>query len=204
LNTNEIKGKNNMNKRTTILLIGVLLIALPVLAIMKSNSYKFENTLGSEKCSSEIEGLKLCVENPKVVVNSGEQVRIKLFWVNTSDADRRIGNRSTDYSVTVKDKNGKKLIPVYEQRFMERLKQMRESGEKDKGLVARVISGSYKGLYADANGIEKDEIRLTEKMYDYDLTSKGIYHVTISKKVASLEKGKTIEFVLNDIEIQVK
>jgi len=41
-------------------------------------------------------------------------------------------------------------------------------------------------------------------MYDYDLTSKGIYRVTISKKVASLEKEKTIEFVLNDIEIQMK
>jgi hypothetical protein len=45
---------------------------------------------------------------------------------------------------------------------------------------------------------------LTDKMYDYDLTSKGIYYVTISKKVASLEKEKTIEFVLSDIEIQVK
>lgn len=198
-----IYSKNNMNKRNTILLFGILLITLPVLAIMKSNSYKYENTLGSEKCSSEIEGLKLCVENPKVVVNSREQVRIKLFWVNASDSDRRIGRRSTGYDVTVTDENGRKLIPVYMQRFTERLKQIRESGEKEQGFIARVMSGSDRGFYVDANRIEKDEIILTDKMYDYDLTSKGIYYVTISKKVASLEKEKTIEFVLNDIEIRV-
>lgn len=193
-----------MSKRTMILLSGILLIALPVLAVMKSNSYKFENTLGSEKCSSEIEKLKLCVENPKVIVNSGEQVRIKLLLVNTSNSDRRIGSGATGYSVTVTDENGKKLIPIYEQRFTERLNQMQKSGEKDKGIILRTFSGSNRGLYAEANGIEKDEIRLTDKMYDYDLTSKGIYHLTISKKVESLEKGKNIEFVLNDIEIQVK
>jgi hypothetical protein len=81
---------------------------------------------------------------------------------------------------------------------------MQKSGEKDKGIILRTFSGSNRGLYAEANGIEKDEITLTDKMYDYDLTSKGIYHLTISKKVESLEKGKNIEFVLNDIEIQVK
>ena len=193
-----------MKKRTTILLSGILFIALPVLAVMKSNSYKFENTLGSEKCSREIEKLKLCVENSKVTVSSGEQVQIKLFWVNTSDAERRIGRRSTGYDVTVADKNGKKLIPVYMQRFTERLKKIQESGEKEHGFIASVMSGSDRGLYAEAKGTEKDEILLTDKMYDYDLTSKGTYYVTISKKVASLEKGKTVEFVLNDIEIQVK
>jgi hypothetical protein len=192
-----------MNKRTTILLIVILLIALPVLAVMKSNSYKYENALGSEKCSSEIENLKLCVENPKVVVNSGEQVRIKLFWVNTSNLDRRIERRSTGYSVKVTDQNGKKLIPVFEQRFIERKERIRKSGEEDKGVILRTFSGSDRGLYAEATGMEKDEIRLTDKMYDYDLTSKGTYYVTISKKVASLDKEKTIEFVLNDIEIQV-
>lgn len=191
-----------MTKRATILLIGILLTVLPVSAVMKNNSY--ENTLVSEKCSSEFEGLKLCVENPKVIVNSGEEVRIKLFWVNTSDSERRIGSRSTGYDVTVTDENGKKLIPVYMQRLLEKQKKMRESGEEDKGYVLRAFSGSDRGLYTEANGMEKDEIRLTDKMYDYDLTSKGIYQVTISKKVGSLEKGKTIEFVLNDIEIQVK
>lgn len=193
-----------MNKRTTILLIGMLLTALPVLAIVKSNFYKYGKTLGSEKCSREIEKLKLCVENLKVVVNSGEQIRIKLFWVNMSASDRRIGRRSNEYNVTVTDKSGKKLAPVYVQRFMERQKQLRESGEEDKGIILRTFSGSDRGLYAEANGIEKDEILLNDKMYDYDLTAKGIYRVPISKKVTSLEKGKTIEFVLNDIEIQVK
>lgn len=194
-----------MNKKTIIPLIGVLLlIVIPALAMIESNFYEYKNTLNPVKCSDEIEKLKLCIENSKIIVNSGEQVRVNLFWVNISDSNRRIGRQSSDYSIIVKDKSNKKLIPVFEQKFMEKQKQIQESGEKEKGMVARVISGSYKGLYAEANGIEKDVILLNDKMYDYDLTSKGIYRLTISKKVESLEKGKTIEFVLNGIEIQVK
>ncbi|HSK74311.1 MAG TPA: hypothetical protein VK892_21610 [Pyrinomonadaceae bacterium] len=193
-----------MNKRILILLIGTLLVALPVLAIIESHSHSFVKTSDFERCSNEVEELKLCVENSIVTVSSGEQVQIKLVWVNSSDADRRIGNRRSGYSVTVTDKNGKKLIPVFEQKLIERQERIRKSGEEDKGIILRTFSGSDRGLYAEAKGIEKDKILLNDKMYDYDLTSKGIYFVTISKKVASLEKGKTIEIVLNDIEIRVK
>lgn len=193
-----------MNKRITIMLIGMLLTAQPVLAIVKSNFYKYGKTLDIEKCSDEIEKLKLCVENSKIVVNSGEQVRINIFWVNASEKARRIGNRRSGYSVTVIDKSSNKLIPVFEQKLKERQERIRKYGEEDKGIIFWTFSGSDRGLHAEANGIEKDEIRLTDKMYDYDMTSKGIYYVTITRKVESLEKGKTIEFVLNDIEIQVK
>lgn len=199
-----------MNKRHAVVAVVILLFTLQTLAIIKSNSYRFEKTTDSEKCSNEIEKLKLCVENSNIIVNSGEPVNIKVFWANTSDADRRIGLRSTGYSITVKDENDKKLIPVFEQRFMERQERIQNSGdstmtEEDiKALKRTVRFGSDRGLYAEANGIEKDEIRLTENMYDYDLTAKGHYYVTISKKVASLEKGEAIEFVIDDIEIQVK
>lgn len=193
-----------MNKRITILLIGIGLIALPALAVIKGDLYILGKAAGSERCSNEVESLKLCVENPKIVVNSGEPVRIKVFWANASEKSRRIGNRSSGYSVTVNDKSGNKLIPVFEQKFIEKQNQLRKIGEEDKGVIMRITGGGDRGLHIEAKGIEKDEILLNDKMYDYDLTSKGIYYVTISKKIASLEKGKNIEFVLNGIEIQVK
>lgn len=157
-----------------------------------------------EKCSSEIEGLKLCVENSTLFVNSGEQVRINLFWVNTSFSDRRIGRRSEGYRVTVADENGKKVIPGFGQTLLERRERMRNSGEEDKGIIFRSFGGSDRGLYVEANGMEKDEIRLTGKMYDYNFGSKGPYHVTVSRRVASLEKTRTIEVVLDDIEVHVR
>ena len=193
-----------MNRRILVLLIGTLLVAIPALAIIKGHSPSFVNSSDSERCSNEIEELKLCVENSKITVSSGEQVQIKLVWVNSSDTERRIGNRRSGYSVTVIDKNGKKLIPVFEQKLKERQEQIQKSGEDDKGIIFRTFSGGDRGLYADAKGIEKDEILLNGKMYDYDLTAKGSYRVNISKRVESNEKAKTIEFVLQDIEIQVR
>ena len=130
--------------------------------------------------------------------------KIKLVWVNSSDVDRHIGNRRSGYSVTVTDKNGKKLIPVFEQKFQERQERIRKSDEEDKGTILRTFSGSDRGLYAEAKGIEKDEILLNDKMYDYDLSSKGSYYVRVSRTVPSMDKAKKIEFVLNDIEIHVK
>jgi hypothetical protein len=95
------------------------------------------------------------------------------------------------------------LIPVFEQKFIEEQKRIQNTGE-DKGGIVRTQSGSDRGLLAGANGIEKDEIRLTDVMYDYDLSIKGKYFVRIEKAVPNLKGNEQIIFVLDNIEIQVQ
>ena len=201
-----------MNKKNTILIVGLLLFTLPVLAIIKDNSDKFGKFLTYEKCSLEIEKLKLCTDNPKIIVNAGEPVKLKLSWVNLSNSERHIRTTPFGYSVLINNEKGEKIIPIFRQQQIEREKQMNSSGNSKTVITDEVIreinrslnsSGSNPGMYIEPNQSENDEIKLTEK-YDYDFTAKGIYYVTISKTVPSLENEQTIEFVLDNIEIEVK
>ena len=199
-----------MNRRIAVLLVGTLLFTLPALAIINDNTIRLGQILGSEKCSLQIEDLKLCAENSKITVNSGEPVKIKVSWVNSSNIDRRIGTYSSGYKVIIIDQKGEKLIPVFLQRQMERQQRVNSSGdrtmtEEDINEFRRTVrGGSDRGIYVEANQTENDEIKLTEVMYDYDLTNRGKYIVTISKAVASLQGEKAIEFVIENIEIEVR
>lgn len=196
-----------MNKRKTILLFGVLFFALPVFALIQNNSHDFRRVLSFEKCSAVIEGLKVCVESSEITVNSGEPVTVNLTWINSSDIDRRIGTRSSNYSVTINNEKGEKLLTVLQQQIRERQKRMNAPNameEDKKGFIRMISRGSSRSIYVEPNQTETDQIQLTESTYDYDLTNKGKYKVTISKTVPSLEEGKTIEFVIEGIEIKVK
>lgn len=195
-----------MKKRNALLIFGILLFTLPVLAIIKSGSPEFGKNLSAETCSSVVENLKLCIADSKITVDSGEPLVIHLSWINLSNAERYIGVRSSGYSITINDEKGKKLIPVFEQRQMDREKRIQNSTATTEDLsgITVVRSGSDRGIYLEANETESDTALLDKLPYDYDLTAKGKYNVSISKTVASLEDGKKIEFVINDIEIQVK
>lgn len=199
-----------MSQRSTVLAVLVLLFTLPTLAIIKSNIYEFGSSLNFETCSQQIEDLKICTENTKITVNSGEPVVIKVFWINSSDTDRYIGTRISGYSVVINNERGEKLVPTFLQRQMEREKRLAADPtatltEEDRKEFRRWMrGGSDRGIYIEANQKEADTIKLTEINYDYDLTKKGKYQVTISKTIASLEQGKTIEFVLDNIELEIK
>lgn len=189
-----------MNKRYTILIVAVVFIALPVLAIVQRDS--FSRFVGQtkpdlENCTSEIEGLKLCTSASKIIVNSGDAVRIKLSWVNLTNEDRII-LRASSYKATITDEKGEKLIPV-----LQRKTQEGSMTKEDFERQAKRMGGSYTSIHIDANQAEPDEVRLTEA-YDYDLTAKGKYHVSIEKIVPSVDKKTQVTFSLDDIEIEVK
>lgn len=201
-----------MNTKYTILVFGLLLFSLPALAIFKNTSYNVEPFSENEKCSLEIENLKLCVDDNKTNLSSDEPVKLKLKWINSSDTGRYIRNRPSSYSVTVRNEKGKKLIPIFQHKQKEREQQMKNSGELTPEQTAELeretrrslaSAGSNPGIYVEPNQSQTDEIRLT-KDYDYNFTAKGKYYITITKKVPSLEKGQTIEFVIDNIEIEVK
>ena len=200
-----------MSGRSAFLAILALLFTLPTMAVIESNMNKLGQTLSFETCTQQIEDLRLCVENTRITVNSGEPVVIKVSWVNSSEIDRSLGLAIPIYSVTIYDEKGEKLIPVFLQRQMERDKrlaadsqpQMTEEDIKEFGRIIR-RGGSSRGNYVKANQKKNNEIKLTDIMYDYDLTKKGKYKVTINQTTASLEKGKTIEFVLDNIELEIK
>ena len=199
-----------MNKRNTILVVVMLLLTLPVLAIVKGNIYKLGNSSNAERCSMEIEQLKLCVVNSKITVDAGQPVKVKLYWINSSNIERRIGTRSTGYSVTIDDERGKKLIPVFQDRKKERERRLDADPqatmtEEDLREVGRRIKGgSERGIFLEANGTATDEIELTEAQYDYDFTVRGKYYVTISKSIPSLGGESSIEVAVDNIEIKVR
>ena len=171
----------------------MLLIALPAFAIINSNSYDSGKASVSEKCSAEIEGLKMCVDTSKITVKSGEPIIVGLSWTNSSEIARFIMLASR-YSITIKDEKGKKLNTVTQQKILD--------GTYEPPKEIKVIAGSLRGLYIEPHQTETDHLPL--KGRDYDLTAKGIYKLSISKTAGSLEEGKTIEFVIEDIEIKVK
>ncbi len=186
-----------MSKNIAVLLIGILLTALPVIAIVKGNLFSIEANQNFEKCSSRIEGLKLCADNPTIAVNSDEPIRIKLSWVNSSNEERKI-MRAGYYFVKITDEQEKPLERVFQQKIKN------HSMTKD-DWATKLARNSYTSIFLDAHETRNDEIRLTENYaYDFDLTKKGRYKLTISKTIPSLEKGKTIEFVIDDVEIEVK
>ncbi len=201
-----------MSKKHTFSIIGILLFTLPVLAIIKINSHNFGNFQAYEKCSLETENLKICMKTPKITIKSGEPVKLELFWINLSDTERHIRTTPFDYSVVINDEKGEKLTPIFQQQQKEREKQLNISGNSPTVMTEEVTreinrslnsSGSNRGIYIEPNQSKKDEIDLAE-VYDYDLTTKGNYVVTIRKTISSLEEGKTIEFVIENIEIKVK
>lgn len=162
----------------------------------KGNSYIFGQTLISEKCSAETEGLKLCTSISKISLNSDEKVYLDLSWTNSSNIERKI-MRDTSYSVTIISEKGEKLIPVSRQ------KNLKDITSEDWEKTGKVSFGSYKTIFLEPNQTQTVRISLTEK-YDYDLTVKGEYKISISKSVPSLEKEKTLEFVIDDIELEIK
>lgn len=184
-----------MNKNVAVLLIGILLFTLPVLALFKVNSYNSRTNQSLEKCSPEVEGLKLCIGNPTIVVDSDKLIRIKLFWVNSSVEDREI-MKAGSYPVKITDEQGEQVDPVFQQKIKT------HSMTKDY-WGKRPTRGSYTSIFLAPNQTMSDEIWLTEN-YDYDLSKKGKYSISIRKTVPSLEEGKTIEFVIDNIEIKVK
>jgi len=195
-----------MNKRNLILIFGLLLFALPAFAIINSSSYDSGKASVSEKCSAEIEGLKLCLESSKITVDSGKPVVINMTWSNSSEILRRFAAIYIGYSVIVKDENHETLIPVREKKRLEKLKRMEspDATEEDKKPYFFMINGSGKGLYLEPKQSDTNRINLSGEYYDYDFTAKGKYNVTISRTLPSLEKGKMLEFVIDDIEIEVK
>ncbi len=185
----------------------MLLFTLPLLAVIKSKANKFQQTPNSEKCSAEIEGLKFCLESSKITVDSGKPVIINMTWSNSSEILRRVGGIYTDYSVIVKDEKNETLIPVRKKKMLEKQKRMEspDATEEDKKPYLFVINnGSGKGLDLEPKQSDTNRINLSGEYYDYDFTTKGKYNVTINKTFPSLEKGKMLEFVIEDIEIQVK
>src|SRR5215813_1769472 len=102
-----------MSKRNVVLVIGLLLFTTPVSAAIESEPHKsITNFFNTEKCSSEIEQLKLCVESAKVTVDSGEKVTLKLRWVNSANSERYIPGRFFYPGVTVKNEKGEGLTPI--------------------------------------------------------------------------------------------
>ncbi|MEJ7860860.1 MAG: hypothetical protein WKF90_04390 [Pyrinomonadaceae bacterium] len=195
-----------MNKRNAILIFGMLLIALPAFAIINSSSYESGKVSSLEKCSAEIEGLKFCLESSKITVDSGKPVIINMTWSNSSEVLRRVGGIYTSYSVIVKDENRETLIPVREKKILEKQKRMEspDATEEDKKPYLFMIRGGGRGLYLEPKQSDTNRINLSGEYYDYDFTAKGKYNVTIIKTFPSLEKGKMLEFVIEDIEIRVK
>ena len=198
-----------MNRRDRMLVIILLLFALPIFIVVKGSTYEIQNNSKSEKCSAETEGLKLCIKSSEITVNSGEPVNIELLWVNSSDENRFIKMDSSDYSVMIKTEKDETLIPVFQQRLMEIKKRLAKPNEQliveeEKELTRRITRGNGRDFSVQANQSRIDEIKLTDIRYDYDLTKKGKYSVTISRTIPSLEEGKAIEFVIDDIEIEVK
>lgn len=189
-----------MNKKWIFLIIMVGFLIIPALAFTQSNLLLniVKNIQQSkEQCSLEIEGLKLCTDTSLITVDSGNQVRIKLYWVNSTDADRSI-LRASSYKVTILNEKDEKLIPVLQRKI-----QNGNLTDEDNEKLFKKARGRYRSLYVEANKIERDEVWLTEK-YDYDLTKEGNYYVTLEKDIFSAEGNTEIKFVLNNIKVQVK
>ncbi len=129
-----------------------------------------------------------------------------MTWSNSSEILRRVGGIYTDYSTIVKDENNETLIPVREKKRLEKLKRMEspDATEEDKKPYFFMIRGGGRGLYLEPKQSDTNRINLSGEYYDYDFTAKGKYNVTVSKTFPSIEKGKMLEFVIDDIEITVK
>lgn len=193
--------RNNLSKYLSLAIC--LALILSILAIVKAqistDSTKItvnKNNL-MEKCSKEIEGLKLCTNSPKIIHNSGEPIIIRFSWVSSLETERFISVGSS-YDVSVVDEKGKKLTPGYEQ-------QVKNEG-LTKENMRKLFFGrgrSSKGVFLKPGGTYPTGIKLTE-LYDYDLSAKGKYYVRIEKSVPNITGDKNIEFVLDNIEIQIK
>ena len=195
-----------MNRSKIILMLGILLFVLSGFAIVKSNSYDLRSALSTRKCSAEIEGLKFCAESSKITVTSGEPVYINFTWSNSSDVYRHAGISPLAYSVIVKSENGEKVNTIYQQKEIDKQKRIENntSTEEDKTVISHSFSGSGRSIRLAPGEALPDRIVLTGDYFNYELANKGRYYVTVSRSLPSLESGKTIEFVIDDIEIQVK
>lgn len=188
-----------MSKRNAALIIGLLLFTLPVSAAVKSRSDDFfTNFPDTEKCSSEIEQLKLCIDSAKLTIESGNEAVLKVRWINSGNFERRFRGRPFDCRITIKNEKGETLTQVLQKKI-----QDGSAASEDLARWIRLHSGSSRGMLIGANQTLAGEIQLV-RWYDYDLTARGIYFVTISKTLPGLESEKTIEFVIDGIEIEVK
>jgi hypothetical protein len=185
-----------MKKTYILIALATILAACSVFAVMRDNAAG-NAALNSKKCSVEQDGLQLCADNLKMKVKSGEPVRIKLLWTNTSEIERQITRAST-YKVTVVDEEKQTLIPVLE-------RKMKEGTMTDEDRQRFVVLGRGKGnpIFLEPGESSSYEILLTER-YDYDLKAKGKYYVTISKTISGAENSKSLEFVVDGIEIEVE
>lgn len=197
-----------MSRRKYEILTLMLLFTFPTLAVSQIDTDKFANSLISKKCSLEIEKLKLCTDFSKIVIAAGESVSLNLSWANLSNAERNIN--ALDYFVVINDEKGEKLLTTSQQKQVEMQKQLRivdatsTVDESTEEVVLTVVSRTYNpGISVAERQTRTDQLKLSEK-YGYDLSAKGKYKVSISKTVPCLEQGKTIEFVLDNIEIEVK
>ncbi len=199
-----------MNIRSKIIITLTLIFILPSILAAQDNSAEIQLNSPSEKCSAEIEGLKVCAKSSKITVKSGEPVTINLVWKNLLPVERRIGRSYQGYSVTIVNEKDEKLVPVFLQRLIEREKRMEASGdytmtEEDfKEMRRRITGGSDRGVDVGENQTTKDYVSLTSIGYDYDLTKKGEYKVTISRKVQGFGYYNANEFMIENIEIEVK
>lgn len=196
-----------INKRKLILILSVLLSAIPVLAVIKSNSLEGFRVVEARKCSLEIENLMLCADSSKIVVSAGEPVSLKLSWTNSSDTERNLS--SIHYSISVINDKGEKLLPIQQQKQLESQRQIKNNKtsleeEPTEELIVTVFSSTYNpSIFVEAREEMVSDLKLTGED-GYDLTAKGIYRISISKTVPSLKEGKSVEFVLDGIEIEVK
>lgn len=193
--------RNKLSKYLSLALC--LAVILSVLVIVKAQIFtdstknKANKNNLMEKCSEEIEGLKLCTNTPKIIQNSGEPIVIRFSWVSSLEIERFISVGSS-YDISVVDEKGKKLIPVYEQ-------HVKEEG-LTKENIHKLFFGrgrSSKGVFLKPRGTYPTGIKLTE-FYDYDLSAKGKYYIRIKKSIPSLNKEKNITFVLDNIEVEIK
>lgn len=196
-----------MNKIITVLICSLLFLILPMFALSQTNLSDSDKSSDSEKCTTEIEGLKFCVKSSEITVNSGEPINIEFTWNNSSGAVRRVGLKFVDYSLIIKNEKGKKLNTVLEQLKIDgekRIKNNTATEEDKKGFIV-AFRGSGRSTRLAPGETQSDRVIIDDYYfgYNYDLTEKGKYKVTVSRTVPSLEKGKIIEFLIDGIEITV-
>jgi hypothetical protein len=180
------------------LIVLILTAFLPGILASLYIGYPQEKTV-PKKCSEVVDGLQFCTTTPRVAVQSGNNVVIKLSLKNTTDKPVSIpvGAFEDYYDVTITGSNGEKISSIRDS-LIEKINKGEMSN--DEWIKTIKFGSRRKPISIESDGESSMELNLSQF---YDFTRPDTYQVTIARRLKDkLGKDFLLSFGTMTIEVQ--
>lgn len=177
--------------------LAVLTICLVSLSFweVKAQSVNLQN---EKKCSSEEEGLKMCIESLLITAKANEKVKILVSLSNSSETKSLVGSLSM-YEYKIVSESGESLESIYDKK-LEMFGHYLTKEFKD-DWKHELRGGSSRRTFIKPQEIQKEEVNIS-KVYDFSIPGK--YSVTIKRKLPGKNGNASFDLIIEKIKIEIE